>query len=300
MNKYIDEIIKLNVGECLKDEKLSKHTTYKVGGVCNLLVIIKEEEKLIKLINYLKNNNILFKIIGNGSNLIFSSKRFDGVIIKYNNSNYSIDNNILTVSSGVNVISLVMKLARMGYKNLDFASGLPGCIGGLIFMNAGCYMHDTSEFLISVDYLNENGKIITVNKDDIGFGYRTSNFKKNILKGIIISAKFKLDKCDSEILLKEIKERKEKRIASQPVTKATAGSVFKNPEGISAWKVIDDAGLRGYKIGGAIISNMHSNFIENTGNATGEDIKDLIEYTKKIVKEKFNIELETEQEFVNF
>lgn len=292
-------MIELDGFEYLKDEDLSKYTTYRVGGFCDYMVFPKNIVELKRLLSLIKNNKINYKIIGNGSNVVFSSKRFEGIIINLDYlNNYSFDNNKLECESGCSLIKVAMDSINHNLGGLDFAIGIPGSIGGAIYMNAGCYGSDISNVLSSVTYIDEDLSINTINNTECLFGYRDSLFKHH--KYVIISACFILNESNKEEIMKVVSERIEKRNSSQPLDKPNAGSVFRNPEGVSAGKLIEDAGLKGYTIGGAMVSYKHANFIVNEDNATGEDIRDLIYYVKNTIKEKYNIDLVLEQELVNF
>lgn len=283
----------------LENESLSKYTTYKVGGIAKYIVYPNSIDKLVSLVKLLRDNNIKFKIIGNGSNLIFSSKLYDGVIIKLNDLNKVVyEDNIVFVEAGYPAIKLAMETANMGLSGLEFASGIPGAIGGLTYMNAGAYLSEMSRIVEEVTVLDKNNNVITVSNKDMGFTYRHSLCSE---KGyIILSVKLKLEHGNKDEIIALIEDRKRRRIESQPLEYPSAGSVFRNPEGLSSWKLIEDLGLKGYSIGGASVSVKHSNFIINENNATAEDIRDLILYIKQKVKEEYNIDLVVEQEFVNW
>ncbi len=283
----------------LENESLSKYTTYKVGGIAKYIVYPNSIDKLVELVRLLRDNNIKFKIIGNGSNLIFSAKWYDGVIIKLNDLNKVVyEDNIVFVEAGYPAIKLAMETANMGLSGLEFASGIPGAIGGLTYMNAGAYLSEMSRIVEEVTVLDKNNNVITVSNKDMGFTYRHSLCSE---KGyIILSVKLKLEHGNKDEIIALIEDRKRRRIESQPLEYPSAGSVFRNPEGLSSWKLIEDLGLKGYSIGGASVSVKHSNFIINENNATAEDIRDLILYIKQKVKEEYNIDLVVEQEFVNW
>ena len=288
-----------NTYKILTDEPLSKYTTYKVGGNAKYIIYPESIDKLVDLVILLRNNNIKYKVIGNGSNLIFSSKEFDGVIIKVNNLNNVIYNdNILTVECGYPAIKLALETANMGLTGLEFASGIPGEIGGLTYMNAGAYLKDMASIVEEVKVLDEKGNIITLSNEDMKFGYRCSGLKGRDC--IILTVKIRLEHGNKEESLALIEDRKRRRLESQPLEYPSAGSVFRNPEGLYSGKLIEDLGLKGYSIGGASVSMKHANFIINNNNASSEDIRDLILYVQRRVKEEYDIDLIVEQEFVNW
>ncbi|MBR2603447.1 MAG: UDP-N-acetylmuramate dehydrogenase [Bacilli bacterium] len=283
----------------LDNESLSKYTTYNVGGIAKYIIYPSSIDKLVELVKILRNNNIKFKVIGNGSNLIFSSKTYDGVIIKLNYLNKVIyEDNILTVEAGYPVIKLAIETANKGLSGLEFASGIPGVISGLTYMNAGAYNKDMASIVEEVIVLDENNNIVKLSNKDMNFSYRYSILKdKNY---IVLTVKIKLEYGNKEEILALIEDRKKRRMESQPLNYPSAGSVFRNPEGLSSWKLIDDLNLKGYSIGGAKVSEKHANFIINSDNASPEDIRNLIFYIKEKVKEKYDIDLIIEQEFVNW
>jgi UDP-N-acetylmuramate dehydrogenase len=282
------------------NESLKDHTTYKVGGTCKYFITPKDLEELINLIKYLRKNNMKYMILGNGSNTIFSSKEYDGVIINLSNLNsMKIEGDKIDVEAGYQLIKLSMDALNNGLSGLEFAAGIPGNIGGAIFMNAGAYKSDMSNLVETVTFLDENLELKTLPKEELDFSYRKSLFQKN--NYIIISTVLKLTPGDKDEIKALMDKRKQRRIDSQPLEYPSAGSVFRNPsEDIFAGKLIEDLGLKGYTIGGAQISEKHANFIINIGNATGEDIKALIDLVKSKVKEEYNIDLHVEQRFINF
>ena len=290
----------LNIENIKENESLKLHTTYKVGGIAKYYITPKDFDELIKLLKYLKDNNIKYMILGNGSNTIFSSKTYDGVIINLSNLNkMEIRDDRIFVESGYQLIKLSMDAMNNNLTGLEFASGIPANIGGAIFMNAGAYKSDMSDLIEEVTFLDENFELKTLKNKELKFSYRNSLFQEKDY--VIISTILKLNSGNKEEIKELMDKRKKRRIESQPLEYPSAGSVFRNPsEDIFAGKLIEDLGLKGYSIGDAKISEKHANFIINTGNATGEDIKSLIELVKNKVKEKYNIDLIVEQKFVNF
>lgn len=284
----------------VEHEELKKHTTYKVGGQCDFYVSPKDEDQLLNLLKFIKENNINYKVIGNGSNIIISSDRFQGIIISLDKLNkLEIQEDIVTVGAGYSLIRLSNVCANNNLGGMEFASGIPGEVGGAIYMNAGAYKSDISEVLIDVTYIDDNMNIVTMTKDKLDFSYRHSIFQEK--EYIILSARFKLHKDNKNEIITLMNKRRQKRIDTQPLEYPSAGSVFRNPaEDIYSGQLIEELGLKGYSIGGAKVSEKHANFIVNYNNATAEDIKALIDLIKEKVKEKYNIDLKVEQEFVNF
>ena len=282
------------------NESLKDHTTYKVGGTCKYFITPKDKDELIDLVKYLRENNIKYMILGNGSNTIFSSKEYDGVIINLTNlDSMKIDGNKIEVEAGYQLIKLSMDALNNELSGLEFAAGIPGNIGGAVFMNAGAYKSDMSNLIKTVTFLDENLELQTLSNEELEFSYRKSIFQKR--NCIILSTVLELTPGNKDDIKALMDKRKERRIESQPLDYPSAGSVFRNPsEEVFAGKLIEDLGLKGYTIGGAQISEKHANFIINIGNATGEDIKALIDLVKTKVKEKYDIDLHVEQRFINF
>lgn len=297
----LDELEKLNIGKIETNVSLKKCTTYRVGGNAKYIAYPKNVNSLVKLIKYLKNKNIKYKILGNGSNLLFSEKEYDGVLIKLSEFNCLtfIGKNKLRVGAGFNLIKLSLVTAKKGLTGLEFASGIPGTVGGSVFMNAGAYKSDMGYVVESVKVLTPDEKIINLENKEMNFHYRTS-FLKTHPGYICLEVIIKLQKGKKEAIEALIKDRRERRLSSQPLEYPSAGSVFRNPTDNFAGKLIEDSGLKGQKHGGAMISSKHANFIVNYKNATADDIKYLIELAHDKVKENYNIDLKIEQEFVNW
>ncbi len=292
----IENIKNMNIGLVYENIDLKKYTTYKVGGTGRLLVIPDTIEKLVELLNYLKENNIKYKIIGNGSNLIFVND-YNGVLIKLDKlNNVQINDKEVTAEAGASLIGLALKVSRMGLKGMEFATGIPGTIGGAVYMNAGAYKEDMASIIKKVKLLDENDNIIELNKEELEFGYRKSILQSK--KYVCLEATLLLDYGDIDEIMALIEKRKQKRIETQPLEYPSAGSVFRNPENGFAWQLIDDIGYKGKRIGDAMVSEKHANFIINVGNANGSDIKELIDEIKNKVKDKYNIDLKVEQEIV--
>lgn len=297
----ISEIEKLDIGRVEANVSLSKYTTYRVGGIALAMVYPKSVKKLISLVKLLTGSKIKYKVIGNGSNLLFSDKNFDGVIIRLTELTdiQFLSYNKIRVEAGYSLPKLSLLVAKKGLAGLEFASGIPGTVGGAIFMNAGAYKSDMGYIVQSVRVLTPDCKIITFENREMDFHYRSSFLQKHP-EYICLDTVIKLKKGDKELLDEVIKERRARRIESQPLEYPSAGSVFRNPEGNFAGKLIEDLGLKGYRIGGAMVSEKHANFIINYDNATSADIKNLIDYVHDKVMDEYNIDLKIEQEFVNW
>jgi len=298
--RYYEELKQLNVGTVLKDEPLYKHTTYRVGGPARLFVKVQDVNGLIEVIKYCRKHRVQLFVIGRGSNLLFSDKSFEGIIISLEDMNqYYVNGSEVTAQSGVTMIKLAYDCAKIGLSGFEFMGGIPGNIGGGIFMNAGAYKSCLSEVVKSVKVLDERLKVVELSKEEMEFSYRHSIIQDHP-KWIVLEATFVLENKRVEDINETLDKRKERRMSTQPWNKPSAGSVFRNPDGSSAWKYIDDAGLRGYEIGGAQVSPKHSNFIVNNGYASAKDIYDLIFYVQKTVQNQFGVLLKPEVRFINW
>ena len=292
------DIKKLKIGKVYYNVDLSKYTTYKIKSTGAVLVEPTSIENLKKLIKYIKEKNYKYKLIGNGSNLIFVNEFYDGILIKLNRfDDMNIDQDIVYAEAGYNLMKLALKCSMRGLSGLEFATGIPGTVGGAVYMNAGAYNSAISDVLIDATVLTPDLRIITFNKSDLDFSYRTSFLQKN--PGFIcLNAKFKLCYKNKVEIMDLVNDRRQRRISSQPLEYPSAGSVFRNPCNDYAGRLIEEIGYKGKKIGGAQVSSKHANFIVNVGDATGSDVKELIYDIKNEVKKEFGIELKVEQEFV--
>ena len=301
MKELIEKLEQADVGKIEKDVFLDKYTTYKAGGVARAIVYPKNEGQLVALLKLLKSENISYKILGNGSNLLFSDKAYEGVLIRL--SEFSeiefFGNNKVRVGAGFSLIKLCHLVAKKGLTGLEFAAGIPGTVGGGVFMNAGAYKSDMGYVVQEVKVLTPDFKVITLENKEMQFHYRTS-FLQTHPEYVCLEVIFRLEKGERAAIEKVMNDRRERRMESQPLEYPSAGSVFRNPEGMFAGKLIEDLGLKGFQIGGAKVSEKHANFIINYDHATSSDIKSLIEYVKERVKQEYHIELKVEQEFVNW
>jgi len=287
-----------NFGEVFENASLLNYNTYGINTSCKYLIKPDSVENLLNLLNYLKENNIKYYVLGKGSNVILSDNLFNGVIISLEKlDEVKINNNIVEAECGTILSKFIMSTINSGLKGLENLALIPGTLGGALYGNAGvsnCTIYDK---LACLEVIRDN-KLIKLNKEDIDFGYRYTEFKGT--KDIIVKATFKLDEGDIEKLQEVVKENRIKRLSSQPLEYKNAGSVFKNPEGDYAGRLIEAVGLKGYNINDAEVSNKHANFIINKGNATGKDIRTLIKLIKEKVYEEFKIELELEQIIIDW
>lgn len=295
-DKILKEITEIaDESRVLINEPMSKHTTFRVGGPCDVFISIKETKEAENIIRLLCRENIPYFVIGNGSNLLVGDEGFRGVIIEIgkNYSDITISGEIVEAQAG----ALLVKIANECYKSslggFEFASGIPGTLGGGVFMNAGAYGGELKDIIQTVTVLNvETGEISEMSCDEMQFSYRHSIAKEMPL--VILSAKMKLYTKDMNSIKERMDELKELRTKKQPLEYPSAGSTFKRPEGYFAGKLIEDAGLKGYKVGSAMVSEKHSGFVINTGDAKASDIITLIDDVRRIVYEKYGVELEPE------
>ena len=281
--------------EYTENASLKKYNTYRIDATCKYLVFPKNEEELINILKEIRKENTKYLILGNGSNVILDFDYYDGVIIKLDNLNsITYNGNLVTVGAGYSLIKLATETIDKGLSGLTFAAGIPGCVGASTAMNAGAYNSDMASIIKSVRILNYNLEVETLNKEDLQFSYRDSYLKQHP-ENIVLSTTFELSTGDSAEMNNQVKERRNKRLASQPLDMPSAGSVFRNPEGMYAGELIEKLGLKGCNIGGAEVSVKHANFIVNKGTAKGRDVVELINKIKKEVKENYNVDLKLEQ-----
>ena len=274
---------------------LKKYNTYKIDAISDYIVFPKNEEELIIILKELKNNEIRYLILGNGSNVIFSKPNFNGVIIKLDKFNMvEYNDTLVQAGAGYPLIKLAMETIEKCLSGLEFAAGIPGCVGASTAMNAGAYNSDMASVIKSVKVLTPNFDIKTLDNNELEFSYRDSFLKRNN-DYVVLSTTFKLSLGDTESMKKQIAERRMKRYESQPLNMPSAGSVFRNPDNMYAGELIEKLNLKGYRVGDAEVSEKHANFIVNVGNATGNDIIELIKIIKKEVKSKYDVDLKLEQ-----
>ena len=301
MNDVIELIKKDDICKIYENVSISKYTTYRVGGICRVMAYPADVSELIKLLKLLKSRNVKYKILGNGSNLLFSDKEYDGFLIKLNSFDTLtfFGNNKIKVGAGYSLIKLSLMAAKKGLTGLEFASGIPGTVGGAVFMNAGAYKSDMGYVVETVKVLTPNLEIINLENKEMNFHYRSS-FLQTHRDDVCLEVILKLNVGKREAIEDVIRERRERRVASQPLEYPSAGSVFRNPEGGFAGQLIEESGLKGMTKGGAMISDKHANFVINYKDATSSDIKYLIDLAHDTVLEKYNVDMKIEQEFVNW
>lgn len=284
----------------LINESMKKHISFKVGGPADIYIEIYKIEELKNVLKIINENNIPFEMIGNGSNVLFKDEGYRGIVLKNSIKDFKILKNedyiIIEVGSGEKLSIIGQKCLKNEYQGFEFATYIPGTVGGAIKMNAGAHGFEMKDIIESVTYIDLNGKIKTILNKECEFEYRNSIFGKE--KYFIISATFKLNKGNYEEIKTKLEEYRKYRIDKQPVEFPNAGSTFKRGDDFITAKLIDDAGLKGYRIGGAEVSTKHAGFIINKDNATAEDIISLVKYVKKEVYKKFKKKIDLEIEIL--
>ena len=298
MKKIYKELIEngINKENILLDELMSLHTSFKVGGPADIFVKVYSVEEIKSVLKIVKENNIPLFVLGNGTNLLVKDEGFRGIVLQVKLENINIDGNIVTVGSGVKNAILSKRLIDNSLTGFEFASGIPGTIGGAIKMNAGAYGSEMKNIVSSVTYLDYNGNVHVINNSECEFSYRHSKFFNE--KGIILEVKLELKEGNKLEIENRVKELMIQRKEKQPLEYPNAGSTFKRGDGYITAKLIDECGLKGYMIGGAQVSEKHAGFIVNKDKATAKDILDLIECTQKVVKEKTGEDIKLEIEVV--
>ena len=293
--RYIDSFKKIyNDSEIKIDENMSnEHIHFKVGGPVDILLIPSKVNQVVETLKICKNENIPYFIIGNGSNLLVKDGGIRGVVIKLSNLlSIEVKDNTIKASSGTLLEDVSKKAVENSLTGFEFACGIPGSVGGAVFMNAGAYDGEIKNVIKEAEVLDIDGNIMVLSKEELELGYRTSKVMKDNL--IVLSATFELAKGDKEKIQERVNELTEKRESKQPLEYPSAGSTFKRPEGYFAGKLIQDAGLKGASVGGAAVSEKHSGFVINKDGATAEDVLNLINHVQNEVKNQFGVELHTE------
>ena len=280
------------------DEPLNRHTSFRTGGPADVFVTPKTEEDLVQALEFCKEQEIRHFILGNGTNVLAADEGYRGVVIQIYRSfsDITITGEEVCAGAGILLSALSAECARHSLTGFEFASGIPGTLGGAVTMNAGAYGGEMKDVLVNVRVLDRQNGIRCLTKEECALGYRTSIIKKEDY--IVLGAALHLEKGDPEKIEARILELKEARTSKQPLEFPSAGSTFKRPEGYFAGKLIQDSGLAGYSIGGAQVSEKHCGFIINKGGATSADIKNLMQYVADTVKEKFGVALEKEVRFM--
>ena len=288
----------LNI-ECKELVPMSNHTSMQVGGVAPVVAFVKSAEELITAVREAKNNFVRYTVIGNGTNVIFDDAGFDGLVIITSQMNkISIDNNVIKADCGASMTRLAVAAQRAGLSGLEFAYGIPGTIGGGVVMNAGAFGGNISDVVISsICFDTKNNTIKKIDMDEHEFKYRESIYSKNP-DLIVLAAMMKLNPDSIESIITRMNNNLQTRKEKQPIELPSAGSVFKRPVGYYAGELIEKSGLKGYRIGGAEVSQKHAGFIVNRENATASDVMHLVQHIKSTVSSNYAVELECEIKYI--
>lgn len=303
---------KLNVlveeSQILRDEPMSKHTTFKIGGPCDFFVKIRSEKELVSVIKLCKEENIRYFTLGNGSNLLVADEGFQGVVLKLEDciQEFSVTEtkygSFVETSAGMHLSAFAMKVANQSLKGFEFAAGIPGTVGGAVFMNAGAYGGEIKDNIMSAKVLTKDGEVKNLSRKELKLSYRSSSVEQEA--AIVISALFFFEKGELSEIKGEIDRLNGKRREKQPLEYPSAGSTFKRPapkdgKDVYAGALIEQAGLRGYRVGGAMVSEKHCGFVINAQDATAKDVLTLMDDVRRIVQEKFDVVLEPEVKYIS-
>ena len=287
----------MKIGKIMENVPLKNLTSYKLSGIASKVIFPSNVPELIELMKYIRKNHLKYKVIGSGSNLIFDGD-YNGILIKLDKLDHlTIKNCEITVEAGYLLKKLALKACRLGLTGLEFATGIPGTVGGACSNNSGAYNSDMGYIVKSLKVLTPSLEIKIMENKELDYHYRTSFFEKNP-EYIILEANIQLKKGNKQEILEIVEDRKKRRIASQPLEYPSAGSVFRNPTNNYAGKLIEDIGYKGKQKNDAMVSEKHANFIINKGNESGRDIIELINEIKEKVKQTYDIDLYLEQEIV--
>ena len=282
----------------LFDEPMSQHTTFRIGGPADVFVMPENYEQIREVLRLCKEEKLPFFVLGNGSNLLVSDSGYRGVIIQMdrNMEEICLDGEEIHACAGALLSSVEVAARNASLTGFEFAGGIPGTIGGAAVMNAGAYGGELKDVLKEVTVMTREGEILTIPADKLEMGYRTSIIKT--AGYLVLEAVISLKKGDEEKIRAVMKELSERRTEKQPLDYPSAGSTFKRPEGYFAGKLIMDSGLRGYRAGGAQVSEKHCGFVINAGGATAEDVRSLMDHVIRVVREKYGVTLEPEVKFL--
>lgn len=298
-SELFEELVSFGIDQknILINEPMSKHTTLKIGGPAECFVVAKKVEDIQKILRYVKENSIPIHIIGNGSNILVCDEGIKGIVLSVRLDNIKIEDEYkIRVGAGVKLGKLAQVLLQNELTGFEELAGIPGTMGGAICMNAGAYGKEMKDIITKVIAIDMEGNKKEFKKDDLKFEYRKSIFKKE--KYIIVEAELELQKGIYEQIKEKMNKYLESRKKKQPLDYPNAGSTFKRGDNYITAQLIDEAGLKGYTIGGAMVSTKHAGFIVNKNNATCKDVLDLIDYIKNKIKEKFNFNIELEIEVI--
>lgn len=299
VSEIVKKLIDIN-GEkkVAESEPMSRHTTFRIGGPAKVFVSPDNIEKIIKTIELLKNEKCDYFILGNGSNLLVADEGYDGIVVSteslkdLNIEREDGDETYIYAEAGVMLSRAAVLALESSLTGFEFAGGIPGTVGGAVSMNAGAYGREIKDVIVSADVLMSDGTVVKITKDELELSYRNSIVQKE--KMIVLSAEFALKKGNKSEILDKMKDFSQRRRDKQPLEYASAGSTFKRPEGYFAGKLIDDAGLRGYRVGNVMVSEKHCGFVVNMGGGTCEEAKAVINHVREEVEKQFGVTLEME------
>lgn len=295
MNKLLESLYKIVEKErVLCDEPMDKHTTFRVGGPADYFVRVKTAKEVQEIIRFCKKEDVPYYVMGNGSNLLVGDKGYRGVVLQIAKemNAINVEGNVICAQAGALLSRIGNKALEAGLTGFEFAAGIPGTLGGAVVMNAGAYGGEMKDVLVDVTVLSPDGEIEVLSGEELSMGYRTSVIAE---KGyIVLQATLRLEAGDKEAIKARMDELRQQRQTKQPLEYPSAGSTFKRPEGYFAGKLIQDANLRGFQVGGAQVSEKHCGFVINKGGATATDIALLMEQVREKVQKDFNVTLEPE------
>lgn len=291
MQNVAQALREAQIGSVLENEPLANHTTWRIGGPADVLVVPKDKASLVKGLNIVRTAGVPWRAIGRGSNMLVLDGGIRGVIFKIGEGldHLHFDGTKVTVGAGYSMIRLANLAGKKGLTGLEFAGGIPGNVGGAVYMNAGAHGSEISRVLVTAEVLIENGELVTMTQEDLEFSYRTSQLQTN--RAIVTEAVFQLTEGDRKEISAVLAQHKDRRRLTQPLQLPCAGSVFRNPYPQHAGQLIEASGLKGYRIGGAEVSTLHANFIVNIGKASAQDVLALIEHIQKTVIHNYGVEL---------
>jgi len=291
MQKAIAELKAADVGELHFNEPMSLYTTWKIGGPADVMVIPKTKAALVDTVRILHSHRIPWMIVGKGSNMLVTDKGIRGAAILLGEAFESVrfEQNQVFAGAAAGIIKLSVLAGKEGLTGLEFAGGIPGTVGGAVYMNAGAHGSDMSRILKQAEIVLEHGELATFTRDDMQFAYRHSILHRQ--RGIVTEAVFELAYGDRKEIAAAMATYKDRRLKTQPLQLPCAGSTFRNPEDGYAARLIEEAGMKGFRVGGAEVSTQHANFIINTGHATARDVLSLMETVQSAVREKCGVEL---------
>lgn len=303
---FENEIVKIVRPEQIKkNEPLAAHTTFRIGGPADFLIIPDKIEQISLLLSLCARENIPYYILGNGSNILVSDEGYRGVVLcigsemaQYKFVEEDSDTVRVTAGAGIMLSKLANEVAKQGLTGFEFAAGIPGTLGGAITMNAGAYGGEIKDTICQVKVITSLGELLTLSKEELEMGYRTSIIQKEDY--IVVEADFVFQKGNVTEIKEKISELNRQRREKQPLEYPSAGSTFKRPEGYFAGKLIMDAGLRGYRVGDVMVSEKHCGFVINVGNGTANDVRILMEDVTRIVYQKYKVKLEPEVRMLGF